>query len=103
MPTRFFYNVETVGGLSPDEIVTQGIGVLQEKLAGVIAELTGVRGGQDGDFGGAQSPTMNGGYAGDGAFTPGYGGASQYGDPMGGVQGGTTPFGATPYGGGSNW
>ncbi|OAL50098.1 insert subdomain of RNA polymerase alpha subunit [Pyrenochaeta sp. DS3sAY3a] len=96
LPTRFFYNVETVGGLEPDQIVTRGINVLQQKLAGIIHELQG--GGPDGgDFGGAQSPTLNGaGYGGDGGFTPSgaYGGASQWGA----AQGGTTPYGATPYG-----
>lgn len=100
MPTRFFYDVETVGGLDPDQIVTKGITVLQQKLAGIIYELTGATGGPDGaDFGGAQSPTMNGGgYGGaDGGYTPagGYGGTSQWG---GAGQGGTTPYGATPYG-----
>jgi DNA-directed RNA polymerase II subunit RPB3 len=104
-PTRFFYDVETVGGIDPDGIVTRGIAVLQEKLATVIKELKGdVE--PDADFGGAQSPTLNGagGYGGDaGGYTPaggpggGYGGASSWG---GAAQGGATPYGATPYGGG---
>jgi DNA-directed RNA polymerase II subunit RPB3 len=104
VPTRFFYDVETVGGLDPDQIVTQGINTLQHKLAGIIHELQGNSGGIDGmDLGGAQSPTMNGaGYGGvDGGYTtPGYGGASQWGG-AGAAQGGTTPYGATPYG--QNW
>lgn len=107
VPTRFFYDVETVGGLDPDQIVTKGISVLQHKLAGIIAELSGGAGGADGvDFGGAQSPTMNGaGYGGaDGGYTPAgaYGGASAWGGAGGAAQGGTTPYGATPYGG-QNW
>lgn len=96
-----------MGGLDPDQIVGKGITVLQHKLAGIIAELSG--GGSGGgagpdgvDFGGAQSPTLHGaGYGGgDGGYTPagGYGGASAWGG-AGGVQGGTTPYGATPYGG----
>ncbi|KAF2190787.1 insert subdomain of RNA polymerase alpha subunit [Zopfia rhizophila CBS 207.26] len=103
VPTRFFFDVETVGGLEPDQIVTQGIKQLQQKLAGVIHELQGNDGmnGAD-DFGGAQSPQMNGaGYGGqDAGYTTPYGNASVWG---GG--GGTTPYGATPYGGpgGSGW
>jgi DNA-directed RNA polymerase II subunit RPB3 len=104
VPTRFFYDVETVGGLDPDQIVTKGIHVLQEKLATVIKELQGGSGPDGVGFEGAQSPTMNGGYGGGpeaGYTTPGYGGASQWGG-AGGAQGGTTPYGATPYGG-SGW
>jgi DNA-directed RNA polymerase II subunit RPB3 len=102
VPTRFFYDVETVGGLDPDQIVTKGIDTLQHKLAGIIHELQGGAGGADGmDLGGAQSPTMNGaGYGGvdAGYTTPGYGGASAWGGAGGAAQGGTTPYGATPYG-----
>lgn len=97
VPTRFFYDVETVGGLDPDQIVTKGINVLQTKLAGIIHELSGGTGGPDGGDFGAQSPTLNGaGYGGvDGGYTPagGYGGASSYA-----AQGAATPYGATPYG-----
>jgi DNA-directed RNA polymerase II subunit RPB3 len=96
VPTRFFFDVETVGGLDPDQIVGRGIKGLQEKLASVIHELTGT-GGPDGDFGGAQSPNMNGGYGNNdaGYTTPGYGGgASSWGGNP--VVGGTTPYGATP-------
>ena len=102
VPTRFFYDVETVGGLEPDQIVTQGISILQRKLAEIIKELSGGVGGPE-DFGGAQSPTLNGaGYGDAGGYTPvggpGYGGASSWG---GAAQGGATPYGATPYG--QNW
>ena len=106
VPTRFFFDVETVGGIDPDQIVHEGISILQVKLAEIIKELTGGVGEPD-EFGGAQSPTLNGaGYAGAdaGGFTPvggpsgGYGGASSWG---GAAQGGATPYGATPYGG--NW
>ncbi|KAF1835998.1 DNA-directed RNA polymerase subunit D [Decorospora gaudefroyi] len=106
VPTRFFYDVETVGGIPPDQIVQQGIAVLQVKLAGVLKALSGGTGDAE-DFGGAQSPGANGdGYGGmdAGGYTPvggpagGYGGASSWG---GAAQGGTTPYGATPYG--QNW
>ncbi|KAH4106787.1 hypothetical protein HBH70_056160 [Parastagonospora nodorum] len=102
VPERFFYDVETVGGLDPDQIVTKGIETLQQKLASVIKELHGDSGDPDSmDLGGAQSPTMNGaGYPGaeGGYTTPGYGGASAWGGAGGAAQGGTTPYGATPYG-----
>lgn len=103
MPTRFFYDVETVGGLEPDQIVTKGIQRLQIKLAEILKELSGGTGDPE-DFGGAQSPTLNGaGYGDAGGYTPvggpgGYGGASSWG---GAAQGGATPYGATPYG--QNW
>lgn len=94
-PTRFFYDVETVGGLEPDQIVQQGIKVLQQKLAGIIQ---GLQGGEDHPMDGFQSPQMNGtNYGGPdpGFTTPGPygGGASAWGG------GATTPYGATPYGG----
>ncbi|KAF2200519.1 DNA-directed RNA polymerase subunit D [Delitschia confertaspora ATCC 74209] len=92
-PTRFFFDVETVGGMEPDTIVQQGIRVLQQKLANVIQEL---QGGEDIDMGGfgGQSPQMNGGGYGDptaGSFSAYGGNASVWG-------GGATPYGATPYG-----
>lgn len=100
VPQRFFMDVETVGGLDPDQIVSRGIKGLQQKLAEVIHELDGGDG-ANGDFGGAQSPTMNGGGFGapDAGFTtPGYGGGGSVWGP-GATAGGTTPYGATPYGG----
>jgi DNA-directed RNA polymerase II subunit RPB3 len=103
VPTRFFYDVETVGGLDPDQIVTKGIQTLQQKLAGIIHELQGGDG--DGaDFGGAQSPQMNGAGYQDAGYTTPYGGGNNSVWGSGGAAGGsTTPFGATPYGGGAQW
>lgn len=101
MPHRFFFDIETVGGLEPDQIMQQGIKVLQQKLAAVIQELTGSdeTNGVDG-FGGGQSPQMNGapGYGGpDPGYTTPYGNASVWGGA-----GNATPYGATPYGGSGN-
>ncbi|KAF2741059.1 DNA-directed RNA polymerase subunit D [Polyplosphaeria fusca] len=96
VPERFFYDVETVGGLEPDAIVMGGISVLQRKLAEIISVVSG---GGDGDntFDGAQSPQMNGGYGGqDNGYTTPFGNNSAWGG--GANAGGTTPFGATPYG-----
>ncbi|PSN63668.1 insert subdomain of RNA polymerase alpha subunit [Corynespora cassiicola Philippines] len=98
-PTRFFFDVETVGGLEPDQIVNQGILTLQRKLALVINELTGQGEGHEQEFDGAQSPTMDGvAYGGnDAGYNTSYGNASAWGGAAG--VGGTTPYGATPYGG----
>jgi DNA-directed RNA polymerase II subunit RPB3 len=41
LPTKFYMNIETVGGLEPDACFQQGIKVLQQKLAGVIQALEG--------------------------------------------------------------
>jgi DNA-directed RNA polymerase II subunit RPB3 len=106
VPSRFFFDVETVGGLDPDQIVTQGIKTLQVKLATIIKELRG--GGDDlngQDYGGAQSPQMHGEYGGpdQGFITPYAGGGGGGGNSVWGAgnvaQGSTTPYGATPYGG----
>lgn len=100
VPTRFFYDVETVGGMPPDHIVTKGIETLQMKLAGIIRELRGEDNMDDVDFG-VQSPVAGGGYGGQGE----YGGTTPYGGGAGSTWaanapgGGTTPYGATPYGG----
>lgn len=115
----FYFEVESVGGLEPDAIIQQGIKVMQQKLAAIIQELSGGDargGGVDGDtsmdmngYGGPRSPELNGFGGGGGAggrgdydmdqgyTTPymngGGGGASAWGGA-----GGTTPYGATPYG-----
>ncbi|KAF2839637.1 insert subdomain of RNA polymerase alpha subunit [Patellaria atrata CBS 101060] len=103
-PDVFYFNVETVGGLPPDVIMQQGIKVLQQKLAAVIQELAGGDE-RNGDYGdGARSPDgppPGTAYGADGGYTTpfgvGTGNASAWG-------GGTTPYGATPYGNsGAGW
>ena len=99
-PSRFFFNIESVGNLEPDAIVQQGIKVMQQKLAAVLQELSGddnrnADGDADG-FGGQEPDGMNAGagYGADQGYTTPYinpGAASQWG-------GGATPYGATPYG-----
>jgi DNA-directed RNA polymerase II subunit RPB3 len=95
-PSRFFFNIETVGGLEPDTVMQQGIKVLQQKLASVIQELSGQGGDADGFNDRSGSPRQNGinGYVGGdagyntpyaggnasvwgglGSHTPGYGAA----------------------------
>ncbi|KAK4462445.1 DNA-directed RNA polymerase II subunit RPB3 [Cladorrhinum samala] len=98
VPNRFYYNVETSGPLGPDGIVTEGIKVIQQKLAGLIHELTEGEGGDNYD--GPRSPEYGGG--GDGfGYSTSYGGNGGNQSAWGGA-GGTTPFGQTPYGGGGN-
>jgi len=81
-PNRFYLNVEAIGQIPPNEIITQGIKYLQEKLAIVVRELQAVEepAGADG-YVPRNLPTGEG-------WTP--------------YAGGTTPYGvaSTPYGGG---
>jgi DNA-directed RNA polymerase II subunit RPB3 len=96
VPGAFFFDVEGVGTLEPDQIVQQGITVLQNKLANIIQALGGA-GEADGQNGaGGQSPDVYEPAPADGGYTSyganGIGGATAYG---GGSQ---TPYGATPYG-----
>ena len=104
VPNTFYFDVESIGNLEPDTIVQQGIKVLQQKLAAVLQDLTGddgaaVRGNDDYE---PRSPGMNGTNGGDYAMEHGFttpygggGGTSAWG-------GGATPYGATPYGQGTN-
>ena len=104
-PNTFYFDVESVGIVEPDMIVRKGLNILQQKLAEVFSTL---QGGQDGKEDGDYSPVVNGSsgandqMAVDGAYTP-YGQGGGSGSAWGG--GGTTPYGATPYGqhGGSVW
>ena len=105
-PERFYFDVETVGGLEPDQVIQQGIKVLQQKLATVLNDLQGEGGGGDG--GGLRSPDpgdMRGGGTAYGGAGTTYGQGTSYGGatgPYGGTQygamGQSTPYNATPYG-----
>ena len=104
IPSKFYFDVESVGSLEPDSVIQQGIKVMQQKLAAVIQDLSGADddGGQDingfGD-GGQDMDAMQTGGAGYGGgmdqrFTTPYmngGGQSTW-------AGNATPYGATPYG-----
>lgn len=119
VPGRFYFELESAGNMEPDVVVQEGIKVLQQKLAGIIAGLgstaEGLDAGMDmgGDMNGADEyvPQSPGGFGGGGgAFGGAAGSFTPYdsapaGDAGGqwGV-GGTTPYGATPYGsGGDAW
>lgn len=121
-PRTFYFNLETTGAMPPDTVLHQGIKVLQEKLAGVVQELSDTNeggGAANGyDANGGQSPDMmNGGgmsaYGGQSAYgsrsayggggadpgytTPGFGGASAYGGGAGGMTPGAMPYGGPRY------
>ncbi|ERF75792.1 hypothetical protein EPUS_01622 [Endocarpon pusillum Z07020] len=108
--TLLFFDVEGVGTLDPDQIVQEGIKVLQNKLALVIQGLGGgsdndnnntntnatngavgaggatpfgAGGVQDQAYGGAGDHTSYGGYPAGGATAYGGGGATSYGTPYG--------------------
>jgi DNA-directed RNA polymerase II subunit RPB3 len=87
VPSAFFFEVEGIGTLEPDDIVRGGIEVLQTKLAETIKVLGGAEAAGADDINGAQSPD---GYE----PAPANGAYSAYG----GLRGGTTPYGNTPYG-----
>ncbi|KAM0330555.1 hypothetical protein ACHAQA_003502 [Verticillium albo-atrum] len=99
-PGRFYFDVETVGSLDPDQIIQEGIKIMQEKLALMLHTLTGeAEGGADGgDFDGPRSPDMNmeGQGWNDQGYTTPYNGGNQ--TAWGGGSA-TTPYNnATPYG-----
>lgn len=124
-PRKFYFNVESIGGLEPDQVVQQGVKVLQQKLATVLQVLSGRTEGDgmlDGEEYAPRSPEVNGyGVGGATNYGPGTtygaGGATNYGggagfetayqreqgqgSVWGGGDGGRTSYGAgTPYGGG---
>lgn len=99
-PDRFYINLETVGGIDAESCFQQGIRVLQQKVAGVIQELSPGGQANGADEYVPRSPDAPAGM-GQGGYTSYGGGASAWG-------GGTTPFGGgtgggatTPYGGGA--
>jgi DNA-directed RNA polymerase II subunit RPB3 len=79
VPSAFFFDIEGVGTLEPDDIVRGGIDVIQKKLAETIKVLGGVDG-----MNGAQSP---------GGYEP-----APANGAYGGFDSARTPYGATPYG-----
>lgn len=118
VPGRFYFELESAGNMEPDVVVQEGIKVLQQKLAGIIAGLGAETAGLDGgmDMGGmnggedyvpqspAGYPAGGGDHFGGGDFG---GSTTPFGDvgdaAAGGWNaGGTTPYGATPYGAGSD-
>ena len=96
-PGAFFFDVEGVGTLDPDQIVQEGIKVLQNKLAAVIQGLGGGAEEANGDGAAgratpfAQEPAYDGNQTSYGGYAAGA--STTYG----GVGGGATSYG-TPYG-----
>lgn len=79
-PSAFYFDLEATGVMEPDEIVHQGVSVIQTKLAEIIKGLD------------SNEDRMNGGMSPDG-YEPAPAGDYGYG-------GSRTPYGATQYGGG---
>lgn len=114
VPDRFYFEVETAGGMEPDQIVQGGIRVLQTKIGALLKSLDPKKYGGDEpvDFTGPRSPDLNmdGGTTPwqDGGFTTPYtGGATSYGNSNNaaytggtnpGYGGGSGTYGTTPYG-----
>ncbi|KIY03865.1 uncharacterized protein Z520_00556 [Fonsecaea multimorphosa CBS 102226] len=90
VPSAFFFDVEGIGTLEPDDIVRGGIEVIQKKLAETIKVLGGAEAAGVDGMNGLQSPDGYEPAPPNGAFGS-YGGA---------LRGGTTPYGVTPYGAG---
>lgn len=106
VPSKFYFDVETVGNLPPNEVVLQGVQTLQAKLAAIALELTksNVEGNnaQTGGFTtygrtdyGGQTPGADASYG-----DAGYGGADTYGGVGAGGAGG---YGGAGYGGSGNY
>jgi DNA-directed RNA polymerase II subunit RPB3 len=108
VPDKFYFNVETVGGMDAESCFQQGIRVLQQKIAGVMEVLSPSEQTQPTNSGGAdydeyvpRSPDAGAGMGPGGYTSYGGGAASAWGGggattPYGG---GTTQYGSTtPYG-----
>ena len=98
VPSQFYVDIESVGNLEADNVVQQGIKVLQQKLAAVLQELSGGddanRGLMDGDHQYENGPRSPDAGLDHGYTTPFNQGATSV------WAGGQTPapYGATPYG-----
>lgn len=58
-PNKFYLDVESTGNLEPDQIIQEGIKVMQEKIALLLHSLTGeAEDGMNGDYDGPRSPNM---------------------------------------------
>lgn len=78
-PSAFFFDLEATGVLEPDEIVHQGVNVIQTKLAEIIKGLDSSDGGMNGGMSpDGYEPAPAGDYGYGGSRTP-YDGATQYG------------------------
>ncbi|ROT43273.1 DNA-directed RNA polymerase II subunit RPB3 [Sodiomyces alkalinus F11] len=101
-PSKFYFDVESTGNLDPDQIIQEGIKVMQEKIALLLHSLTGeAEEGMNGDYDGPRSPTMGldePGWNDQGYTTPYNGGGGNMSSWGGNTT--TTPYhsSTTPYG-----
>ncbi|KAL7624022.1 RNA polymerase II subunit 3 [Parahypoxylon ruwenzoriense] len=102
-PSNFFFEVESIGNIEPDDIILEGVKELQRKLAGLIHGL-GESDGMNGDYDGPRSPDAMDGGSGwqDQGYTTPYGNAGSTSTWGGGA---ATAYGTTPYGnsGSNGW
>ncbi|GMM35010.1 DNA-directed RNA polymerase II core subunit [Saccharomycopsis crataegensis] len=100
-PNNFYFDVETVGTINPNEVILRGIRELRNKVAGVIYSLDEIvaRNANEGNaenIGGAGFGTVYGGatqYGGTAYGGTAYGGGTQYGGTAYGTQYGGTAYG----------
>lgn len=103
-PEKFYWRVETSGVLPPDQIVHEGVKVIQQKLAGIIHDLESNGNANDGGDGydGPQSPGGMDGNGGDHweGFQTAYGAVNgaENQSAWGNAGGSTTPGYTTSYG-----
>jgi DNA-directed RNA polymerase II subunit RPB3 len=98
VPDRFYFDVESVGVMEPDQIIQEGIKILQTKLAKLLSGLSGKDDDDlNGGFDGPRSPDMNmdGNWQDNGYTTPYGNGGNQ---SAWGGNNATTPYTTTPYG-----
>jgi DNA-directed RNA polymerase II subunit RPB3 len=108
-PNRFYFEVETAGGMEPDQIIQGGIRALQQKIGGLLKGLDPRKyGGDEADMDGPRSPDMqlDGGTTPwqDAGYNTSYGGsATAYGSNSAVYAGSGTAYGgsATSYGQGN--
>lgn len=92
-PNTFYFDVETVGNLPPNEVVVRAIETLQNKLGALSMELN-----SEGVEGNDAAVTASGGFTTYGRTD--YGGGTNYGG-SGATEGGQTPYGDSGFGGAS--
>ncbi|RCK55620.1 DNA-directed RNA polymerase II subunit RPB3 [Candida viswanathii] len=95
-PNTFYFDVETVGNLPPNEVVVRSIETLQNKLGALTMELN-----SEGVEGNDAMRVNDGGFTTYGRTD--YGGGTTYGGrtDYGGGDGGQTPYGDSGFGGAS--
>ncbi|CDK25071.1 unnamed protein product [Kuraishia capsulata CBS 1993] len=92
-PDKFYFNVETVGSLKPNEVVNKGIIELQNKIANIVMELRQFDRSRNGQANGSGAETN---YGGETNYGTAYAANTDYGNGTGGLtnygNGSATPW-----------